>query len=399
MSSKNALAANRSRSAALNPHVGAGGAAMLLLAMIAALVAITGDAGAGAPSVRVALTKIGAVDNVPAGWREALVKESPGEIHLGHETLALSEGPVVMGHEGGAAAPQPQAAVPAAPGAQPVGVSLAQSPIAGLWSPGPGGAPLPIVAGDGRTPAQAYARPFVATGAPKVALVVGGMGLNAQVTRHAIEVLPPEVTLAFAPYAEGLQGWIDMARSAGHEVLLEAPMEPGDYPVNDPGPFTLLIDNRPDETVSKLEWVLSRATGYFGVTNYLGARFVGSDPSMAAFSGALTRRGVAFVDDGLARGRPGPLRASADRAVDDQLTAEAIARQFAALEATAFSRGQALGSGFAYPVTVNEATRWARSVSQRGLQLAPASALLTPPVNGAPSAPRKLAQNAPRTAH
>ena len=30
------------------------------------------------------------------------------------------------------------------------------------------------------------------------------------------------------------------AREAGHEVLLEVPMEPFDYPDNDPGPQTLL---------------------------------------------------------------------------------------------------------------------------------------------------------------
>jgi len=69
-----------------------------------------------------------------------------------------------------------------------------------------------------------------------VALIIGGLGLNAATTRQAIESLPPEVTLSFVPYADGLQGWIDMARAAGHEVMLEAPMEPADYPSNDPGP-------------------------------------------------------------------------------------------------------------------------------------------------------------------
>ena len=76
-----------------------------------------------------------------------------------------------------------------------------------------------------------------------------------------------------------------MARAAGHEVMLEAPMEPSDYPTNDPGPYTLLADSQPPETVRRLEWLLSRASGYFGGTNYLGARFV-SAPS--ATSGTAT---------------------------------------------------------------------------------------------------------------
>jgi polysaccharide deacetylase 2 family uncharacterized protein YibQ len=70
------------------------------------------------------------------------------------------------------------------------------------------------------------------------------------------------------------------------------------------------------------------------------------------------------------------LRSSADRVIDDDLSAEAINRQLTLLEAAARSKGQALGSGFAYPVTVDEAARWAQGLSDRGFQLAPASALV-----------------------
>jgi polysaccharide deacetylase 2 family uncharacterized protein YibQ len=253
--------------------------------------------------------------------------------------------------------------------------ALPQAPIAGLFAPSPGG-PLPIIAADGRTPFEAYSRPFVSNGRPKVALVIGGLGLNAKATRQAIESLPPEVTLSFVPYAEGLQGWIDLARTHGHEVLLETPMEPVDYPENDPGPYTLLAGASPSDTARKLEWVLSRASGYYGLTNYLGSRFLASDPGMAAFTGGLRSRGLAFVDDGQAARKGGGLpRASADRIVDNQLSETAIDQQLAALEVTASQRGQALGSGFAYPVTLSQVARWTEAVEARGFQLAPASAL------------------------
>ena len=208
--------------------------------------------------------------------------------------------------------------------------------------------------------------------------MIGGLGLNATATRQAIENLPPEITLSFVPYSDGLQGWIDLARQNGHEVLLEAPMEPVDYPDNDPGPYTLMAQAQGQETVKKLEWLLSRATGYFGVTNYLGSRFVGSDSAMTAFTGALRGRGLAFIDDGSAARRGGGLpRASADRIVDDQLSVEAIDQQLLSLEAGALQHGQALGSGFAYPVTLTQVAQWAQSVESRGYQLAPASALTT----------------------
>ncbi|ADG08765.1 hypothetical protein B7G68_01300 [Caulobacter segnis] len=357
-----------------NPYIGAGGAACLFLASLATLVLVTSDPHAGNPVVRLELTKIGATKNAPEGWREALTAESPHEAPLKPSELQLSRAPFPAAGAEAGEKPAFEGEQPPPPVQQ--GPGLPQAPIAGLTAPGPGGAPLPIIAPDGRTAADAYARPFTPNGRPKVSVVIGGLGLNAQTTRAAIETLPAEITLSFAPYAEGLQGWIDLAREHGHEVLLETPMEPADYPANDPGPYTLIAANRPEDTVRKLEWLMSRATGYFGLANYLGARFVDNDQAMATFNTVLKTRGLAFIDDGLAARRSGPIpRASADRVIDDELSASAIDAQLRALENGASARGQSLGSGFAYPVTINQVRLWAAGLQARGLQLAPASAL------------------------
>lgn len=358
--------------AAANPYVGASAAAFLFLLSLAVLVLVTGDPKAGAPVLRLELTKIGATLNAPEGWREALAPEGAEEAPLLPGQMDLSAQPFARPVETAEAAPAAELAAP--PVAS--GGALPQAPLSGLFAPGPGGGPLPVIAPDGRTVAEAYARPFTPDGRPRVALVIGGLGLNAQTTRAAIETLPPEITLSFAPYAEGLQGWIDLARSHGHEVLLETPMEPNDYPANDPGPYTLIAANRPDETVRKLEWLMSRATGYFGLTNYLGSKFLASDPAMASFTAALKSRGLAFVDDGAAARRGGPIpRASAERGIDDDLSGEAIEAQLRALESGAGARGQALGVGFAYPVTISQVRNWAGGLNARGVQLAPASAI------------------------
>ncbi|MEL6416685.1 MAG: divergent polysaccharide deacetylase family protein, partial [Pseudomonadota bacterium] len=56
---------------------------------------------------------------------------------------------------------------------------------------------------------------------PTVSLIVGGLGTNATLTRSAIDNLPPDVTLAFAPTTDNLASWVRRARRAGHEVLIE----------------------------------------------------------------------------------------------------------------------------------------------------------------------------------
>ncbi|QUD86819.1 divergent polysaccharide deacetylase family protein [Phenylobacterium montanum] len=354
-----------------NPALSAAAAGGLFLLCALVLILAAANPKAGLPHIRIHLADPSAA---PPGWREALTAEMPGAAPVSVSGLELLPG--------GAAGDQPQGqAVITLPGAEPApgdhaGQALPAAPITGLTEPGPGGALLPIIAQDGRTPAQAYARPFHSNGKPKIALVIGGLGLNSKTTRQAIEQLPPEVTLSFVPYSEGLQGWIDLARANGHEVLIEAPMEPNDYPDNDPGPYTLMAQGRTAETIEKLDWVLSRATGYFGVTNYLGSKFLNSDQAMTAFTGDLHQRGLAFIDDGTAVKRGGGIpRASADAVIDDQLAGDAIDKQLILLEADATRNGQALGSGFAYPLTLDQVARWATTLAQRGYQLAPASAV------------------------
>ena len=362
-----------------NPMLAVGGAAAVFTLAAATALLAAADPHAGAPTVRIALSAPG-VAPPPPGWREALAPDQSGPTPVTTDSLQLyanapsdtdqapMQGQAIISFPGGPAD---------ASGSSGDHPPLPPAPLAGLTAPGPGGSYLPIIASDGRSPYQAYARPFQTNGKPKVALIIGGLGLNAKSTRQAIEQLPPEVTLSFVPYADGLQAWIDLARANGHEVLLEAPMEPVDYPNNDPGPYTLLTTSKPAETVQRLDWLLSRATGYFGVTNYLGSKFVTSDPAMATFSGDLRQRGLAFVDDGSAARRGGGIpRASADMVIDDQLAGDAIDKQLAALEAAALQHGQALGSGFAYPITLDEVGRWAAGLSARGYQLAPASAVM-----------------------
>ncbi len=362
------------------PPVAVAGAGLLLFAAAALFITVLGDPRAGAPSARAALKReAAAVAPPPTGleafsmgaygsWQDLTAEAGAVDPALdGEAVITLPNGATVSGNGAPVTAPR----VAASP--------LPAAPIAGLSQPGPNG-PLPTIATDGRVPAQAYARPFRSNGRPRVAIIVGGLGLNAVTTRAAIERLPPEVTLSFVPYAEGLQGWIDLARAQGHEVMLEMPMEPSGYPDNDPGPHTLLASGQPADIQARMNWLLGRAVGYFGVTNYMGDRFATSDTGMTAFMTILRQRGVAFLDDGSMSRRPGAwARASANRVIDEEQNPTAIVAQLNALEALAKGQGQALGTGFSYPVTVEAVARWTADMDARGLQLAPASAMTQRP--------------------
>jgi polysaccharide deacetylase 2 family uncharacterized protein YibQ len=361
------------------PPVVAALAGVFLLTSTALFLTVLGDPRAGAPSARIALHRAPAAPDAPAptGF-EAFSMGAMGlyqDLTGGGDTSGAAGGEVLITlPDGASVAGGASYSAPVQPASP-----LPKAPIAGLSQPGPSG-PLPMIAPDGRVPAQAYARPFRSNGKPRVALIVGGLGLNAVTTRAAIERLPAEVTLSFVPYADNLQSWIDQARAQGHEVMLEMPMEPTGYPDNDPGPYTLLANGTPDDVEAKLDWLLGRATGYFGVTNYLGDRFAGSDAGMGAFLTILRQKGLAFLDDGSFQRRPGAwARASADKVIDQTQSPAAIIGALNSLEAQAKLRGSAMGTGFAYPVTVEAAARWTAGLDQRGLQLAPASTMTLRP--------------------
>ena len=345
-----------------NPLVGAAGALVLFLASAAVLISVLGDPAAGYPQVRATIT--GAA---PQGWKSAVTAGRAAGADLVRAEYRLTRSPE----------PPPLSTATDALAAAGVmaGGPLPPAPLEGVSRKTAEGI-LPVIGPGGLTPARAYARPFKASGRPRVAIIVGGLGLDPATTRLALESLPPQVTLAFSPYAPGLQDWINQARARGHEVLLEAPMEPEDYPENDPGPYTLRARAQPAETVKRLEWILSRGTGYFGILNRMGERFVKSPEGMGALSGALRSRGVAFIDTGIAStSGTAELRASANQTLDTVLAPEAIDEALLRVEAAALAGGQGLGIAQAYPLSLRQVASWAGQIEGRGFQLAPASAL------------------------
>ena len=162
---------------------------------------------------------------------------------------------------------------------------------------------IPTVS-DGLKPFTAYAGDAdraKAAKMPVVAIVVGGLGVGAAKTVDAILRLPAAVTLAFTPYGSDPAKLVERARAQHHEILLQIPMEPYDYPDNDPGPQTLLTTLAPEQNIDRLYWHLSRFQGYAGIANFMGARFVATDTAMAPIVKEAAKRGLGYFDDGSAR--------------------------------------------------------------------------------------------------
>jgi polysaccharide deacetylase 2 family uncharacterized protein YibQ len=240
---------------------------------------------------------------------------------------------------------------------------------------------IPVIA-DGLKPFTVYAADADRARAakmPTVSIVVGGLGVGAAKTTDAIMKLPGAVTLAFTPYGADPGKLAERARAQRHEILLQIPMEPYDYPDNDPGPQTLLATLGPEENLDRLFWHLGRLQGYAGIANFMGARFVATDAAMGPIIREAAKRGLSYFDDGsaprsvaavLAGGQAMPF-AKGDVAIDAVPTSAEIDRQLAKLETLAKERGFAVGTATALPISIDRIGAWIKTLDARGIMLVP----------------------------
>ncbi|MBX4925505.1 divergent polysaccharide deacetylase family protein [Rhizobium binae] len=246
---------------------------------------------------------------------------------------------------------------------------------------------LPIVGPDGRRPMDQYARPSSGARGVRIAIVVSGLGLSQTGTQRAIAELPEEITLAFAASGNSLQRWMQEARRGGHEILLQVPLEPFDYPANDPGPGTLLTSKPVARNIENLHRAMGEITNYTGIMNYLGGRFLSDPAAMEPVMRDIGKRGLLFLDDGtsaqsktatIAKGTELPY-AFADLQLDGQLDINAILKKLDELERIARKNGQAIGIASAFDESVDAVAKWSEEASMRGIEIVGVAALSNDP--------------------
>ena len=284
----------------------------------------------------------------------------------------------------------PSATEPAAtePLTQTASEPPSDAPRAEPQSPDPDQAPEAEAPGQNRADAAPPETAGVATpteaGLPSIAVVVTGLGLAREVTDAAIDRLPPAITLSFTPYAAKLDRWIPKARARDHEVMIDLPMEPVTFPLDDPGPQALLTSLQASENLERLHWVLERGTGYVGVAAHMGSRFTSSESHLAPVFQELAFRNLLFLDNpaapdsvaGRVADRLGLPRLASDRALDDgEPSRESVDARLVQIERLAQTHGYAIATGRAYALTINRLVEWVAGLEARGFELVPVTAL------------------------
>lgn len=244
--------------------------------------------------------------------------------------------------------------------------------------------PLPVIAADGRRPFEIYSAMAVqAPEAGKIAIIVTDMGKISRTTRRALTDLPANTTFAFSPFGQGINGWAEQARRANHETLLMIPMEPANYPQDDPGPLTLLAAQTPSQNLNLMHASMAKLQGYLGVINNKGSRFTAAKESMRPMMQEIQARGLMYVDSQTSQYSAGPDLArnvgipvavnSRLGFLDEELSAAVISERLDELEKVAARDGFAVGIIRPYPISIEAINAWAAELESRGSVLVPIS--------------------------
>ena len=253
---------------------------------------------------------------------------------------------------------------------------------ANLSAPPAGGSPSPSAPADSPAWRRHAVAVDVPADVPMIAIVLDDLGIDKRRSARAI-ALPAPMTLAFLPYADGLDRQTKAARAGGHELLMHMPMQPHGHN-SDPGPNVLDIRLGEPAVAERLSWNLARFEGYVGVNNHMGSRFTESEAGMRIVAADLRDRGLMFLDS-LTSPRSVALRVaeahgvpatSRDVFLDNTDSAAEVEMRLAETERVARRTGTAIAIGHPRDATLDVLSVWIEQARSAGFALVPLTAVL-----------------------
>jgi hypothetical protein len=246
---------------------------------------------------------------------------------------------------------------------------------------------LPVYGQNGERAFDIYARPWSGARGVRIAIIVGGLGLSQTGSNYAIDKLPEDITLGFAGNGNSLQRWMQSARRNGHEIILQVPFEPFDYPNNNPGRGTLVTTNDPVSNLGLLHEAMGRITNYTGIGNFMGGRFLSDPEALEPVMRDVARRGILFFDDGTSSRSLtetfsktlGVPFVAADIVLDVKPQKGEVLQKLDDLERIARRNGFAVGTASAFTDSVDAIAEWSNEAKARGIEIVGLSAVATDP--------------------
>ena len=217
----------------------------------------------------------------------------------------------------------------------------------------------------------------------RLAILLDDAGQNDGLVAAA-SALPAEIGIAVLPFLPKSAETATALYKAGHEIWLHLPMEPQNYPKNDPGPGAILVSMSTDELRTTVHSALNNIPHAVGVNNHMGSKATADLKTMTWIMQELSIRNMAFIDS---RTTIRTVAEEAARAqgvptnrrhvfLDNERSASAIRKQLQEAVYRSRMEGEIIAIGHLAPVTVEVLTADLPGLSKRGADLVSPSDLV-----------------------
>jgi polysaccharide deacetylase 2 family uncharacterized protein YibQ len=236
-------------------------------------------------------------------------------------------------------------------------------------------------------PSKLYAHPF--TRKPDQALL-SFVVMNAGIDPQAIGLLmalPPEVSVAYSPYARPASSYSEHVRATGHEVWTMLPTMNAAYPASDPGPMGIIARMPSEEIIRRTREVLAAIAGSVGLVLPPDETVANQPNTLAAVLAEINARGLLMLSTNPSRnidqisnnaGMKQIIR-RADLIIDEDATEAEILSKLAGVVAAAKEKGEYVVMLSARPQKLKLLTEWLqKNPLAEPVVLAPLSAIYQP---------------------
>ena len=212
-----------------------------------------------------------------------------------------------------------------------------------------------------------------------IVLILDDVGFEHQPIDEAMRI-DPNVNFSILPNGSEARTFADRLHARGFELLCHLPMEPIDYPKQQPGANAIFTSMSDDEIAATTRRNVDAVPNARGVNNHMGSRATLDSRVMRDVLNALPKE-LYFIDSktsgGSIAGRMAKEMniptASRNVFLDDVQSERAVRRQVEMLSEIAAERGVAVGIGHPYPVTIRVLNELAPSLRARGFRFVRAS--------------------------
>ena len=216
-----------------------------------------------------------------------------------------------------------------------------------------------------------------------IALIIDDLGASLKQAKPFLGI-NESISFAILPNLSFSKKISQLARKSGKEVLLHCPMEPEDYPKDDPGKGGIFVKMKKDEILETLKENLDSVPNTVGLNNHMGSRLTQDKEKMEIVLAWAKKNNLFYIDS---RTTPKTIGAqiakelnikTAERKVflDNIREIPEIEKEISKLAEIAQRDGKAIGIGHPYPETAAAIQMMIPVLKKEGIEFVPVSTVV-----------------------